>query len=225
MENKKRCIVNYSSGGWYNNGSDRILRRLQETNYDGETLIFRNKLPVFSKKHSEVPYMFKPYAILEALEKGMQQIIWMDSSVYINKNVNTLFDIIEEQGYLILLNGGWNTGQWCSDNALEALEISREESFNIKHCMSGLFGFDFTRDEPTNLFYKFLHDAEKTFPGEWKNTGLTSKNPNVLGHRHDQTALSVYAHKANWNFTDPAINKIACYGKNEDYIVNFIPAI
>lgn len=223
MAKKKRCIVNYSSHGWYLKGSERLKKRLEDVQYDGDTIINIGKLPRFCKQHSEIPYMFKPYMILTALQEGYDQIVWMDCSVYPNKNIEPLFEIIDEQGYLILKDG-WNSGQWCADSALEPLGISREESFDIPHCLSGLFAFDFTNKKSTEVFWKFIDCSEKAFPGEWKNTGLASKDTRVLGHRHDQTALSVLAYKNNWKFTNCNENNLVHYGKNDQYTINFIPA-
>ena len=221
---KKKCIINYSSGGWYPKGGERLKNRLKELEFDGETIIAINKLPVFCKPHSEVPYMFKPYMFLLALDLGFEQVIWMDSAIYPVKKIDPLFDILENTGHLILLNG-WTTGEWCADSALEPLGITREESFNIPHAMANVLGFDFTNKESLDVFYKYLHGAEKTFPGPWNNdSNKASIDNRVLGHRHDQTAISVLAYKAGWRFTPTEENNIICYGQNENFILNAYPA-
>ena len=92
---KKKCIINYSSGGWYPKGGERLKNRLKELEFDGETIIAINKLPVFCKPHSEVPYMFKPYMFLLALDLGFEQVIWMDSAIYPVKKIDPLFDILK----------------------------------------------------------------------------------------------------------------------------------
>ena len=93
---------------------------------------------------------------------------------------------------------GWNVGQWCADHALAPLGITREESFAIPLLWSNAFGFNFDRPEAVDVFDEFERLALRTnaFRGPWRNDDKSaSADLRVLGHRHDQTALSVLVHR------------------------------
>jgi hypothetical protein len=195
-----------------------MMDKLNQVGYNDGKLMFSDVLPSGSKSHQEVPYMFKPYAIKEAYNLGYRHILWMDAPVYPEKSVNTLFDIIERDGYLIFKNG-WTNGHWTSDRALEYLGISREDAFNQPHAMACVMGFDLSREDVMAVFTKWMNASEHAYPGEWKNTGICSSDSRVLGHRHDQSIISTYAYQAGWNFMPTDENKLITYGNESDYIL------
>ena len=112
-------------------------------------------------------------------------------------------DQIVKDGYLLLRNGWWS-GEWCSDAALEPLGITREESMTIPHIMACVMGLDLRVERSVEFLEKYYEKANDgvSFIGAWDNkSGQVSKDPRVLGHRHDQTAASVIAWKLgmrNW---------------------------
>ena len=212
-----RCIVNYSSGP-YLRSAYRMQEKLDQVGYNDGRLLFSDVLPSGSKPHSEVPYMFKPYAILEAYNLGYTSVIWMDAPVYPAKSLNPLFDLLERDGYINFRNG-WTNGEWTSDAALEYFGISRTEALRRPHSMACVMGFDFSRQDVVAVFDKWLKSAEYAYPGEWKNTGQASADSRCLGHRHDQSAISHYAYEAGWHFMSPSDGKLLTYGNEEGYLL------
>jgi hypothetical protein len=156
-----------------------------------------DRYPTASPTHQEIPYAFKPYAFEEAIEAGHRLIIWMDSAVWLNKPIEPLIEIIEEQGYLIFHNpwnnGQGNNGQWCNDRSLYAFGLKREGAKKTKHIMACVMGFDI--DNPTG--HKIFSDwASRTdlYHGKWDNRDRTeSQDFYCRGHRHDQSVLSLVA--------------------------------
>ncbi len=221
-----RCVVSYADGKWYSAGARRLSTILSETDPDIDQFIRIDKLPPLSRPHKLVPYEFKPYSFLDAIEKGYTSVLWLDSSVVPTRSIKPIFEHIEEHGYFLLNNAGWNTGTWTADSALEPLGITREESFTIPHGMGGILGFDFSRPEVLKVFTQWLDSSGKAFVGAWTNEAKqVSQDERVLGHRHDQTAISVFAHKAGWTFTDGEAGKWVRYNKYPEFLLNLYPAL
>jgi hypothetical protein len=193
-----KCIVNFGSGS-FSVGQERLKRTFRaEGGYEGDFLCFTNEIELDGcPSHSQVPYAFKAYAMKRAQAMGYKKIMWIDSSVYAVKPISKAFEIIDRLGYL-LLPGGWNTGQWCSDAALETLGLERESSFDIPHIMACVMGLDLTNEKSCAFLDRYYECANDgiTFHGAWSNTNReVSQDERVLGHRHDQTAASAISWK------------------------------
>lgn len=213
-----RCVVNYSSGR-YVASAIRQAGKLREVGYTGEYLQYLNTLPPNTKPHSEIPYHFKPMAMFDAFQQGYRQILWMDAPVYPARSIEPLFQTIERDGYLIFRNG-WSNGEWTCDRALQSLGMSREESFNQPHAMACVMGFDLSRTDVLMVFNKWMLSAYDAYAGPWKNEdGNCSQDSRVLGHRHDQSAISAFAYQAGWHFTAPDDGNLLTYGNQDGYLL------
>lgn len=196
------CVVNYATG-WFVKGQNRLRQACLDVGYKGDFLLFNEENPLKCPPHSQVPYAFKPYAMKEAQARGYTKLLWCDASVYPEKPLTPVWELLDEQGYMFL-PGGWNTGQWCSDAALATLGITREEAFEIPHMVAGCQALDLENPKAKaylDRYYELANDGV-TFHGAWTNERQqVSKDPRVKGHRHDQTAASVIAWKLgmmNW---------------------------
>lgn len=167
-----------------------------------------NSFPPQSPSHDISPYAFKVYAIKEVVRRGAKAVLWADSSVHAVQNLEPLWRRIETEGYWLPDNRSnpeqdRTCGEWTCDSALEPLGITREEAFGIPQITATVFGLDFRH----NIAVQFLHEWERlekagAFKGPWVNTdGEASIDPRVLGHRHDQTAASVVAHRLGMKLT------------------------
>jgi hypothetical protein len=214
-----RAIVNLSIGDRYARMAPRLAESLRAV---GESAVLKqwvDSYPPSVPPGHDLPiaaYCAKPYAMFEAWLKGSNVILWLDSACYAVKPLDPLWEQIERDGYYIQENG-WNVGQWCSDAALKTLEIAREESFLIPECSSMVIGLDLRRADCRSFMYSWgrLAADKITFPGAhtndngkatelgvgYRNVGHVSDDPRVLGHRHDQTAASVLAHRLKWKMT------------------------
>lgn len=221
--NQSRCVVSCGYGGWYARGAERLRNILARTNPEVSTMIWANKLPPESRLHNQVPYDFKPKAIQAAQKAGFTSILWLDSSVVPNADISPIFNQIEKDGYFIMING-WSTGEWCSDRVLPYLNATRDELMTYPHGIGGILGFDLSRPSVVSVFNQWNELSTDCFPGPWYNeNGKASSDTRVLGHRHDQTVISVLAHRAGWTFTPPGDNKLMSYGQNEEYLLNLYP--
>jgi hypothetical protein len=179
---------------WYPNGQARLKKSFEDNGYDGAFHFYHDEQQLGCPLHTETPYAFKAYALKQAFDDGYERVIWCDASVTLNKPFSVLSELLDEKGYVLCQNG-WDSGQWCSDAALEPLGITREESFDIPHIMACSMAFDFNRPECVEWLAGYCKHANMdTFKGAWSNKNReVSLDPRVLGHRHDQTVGSVLA--------------------------------
>lgn len=197
------CIINVAtSGAWYEVGSQRLAESLRHVGYNDEIKIWSGMYPEGCPAHSYFPYAFKPHAFKWAKEVGMKKVIWMDSSVWAQKNIEPIFDIIKKQGYMILRNG-WTTGEWSTDEQLSAYGLTREEAFSVPHAMANVIGIDFDSSIGNIIFEEYFNN-QHLFKGSWKNENReVSQDTRVLGSRHDQTILSLIVYKYKLELTNP----------------------
>lgn len=167
-----------------------------------------NNFPPGSPSHDDSPYAFKVYAIKEAVRRGATTVLWADSSVHPVQNLEPLWRRIETDGYWLPDNRSdpehdRTCGEWTCDSALEPLGITRQEAFNIPQITATTFGLDFRH----KIAVDFLQEWERlekagAFKGPWINTNHEASDDDcVLGHRHDQTAASVIAHRLGMKLT------------------------
>lgn len=193
------CIVSFGKNYNFERGLDRLKQNIENT----------AKLPFFGFKeypsgcptHEESPFAFKFYCINECVKNGFKNIIWLDSSVIIKNNLSNLINHLNSEGYFFIKN--WHSvGDYCHDKALKTLGITRDESFNIPSIQGTNFGLNFNYDNSNTFLHKLLEYSKDgiTFPGPYDNKEKNaSLHPRVLGHRHEQTAMSVTALKLGMN--------------------------
>ncbi len=204
-------------GGWYPRGVARLIDRFHEHSFGFEIQAWVNTLPpgapksVTEENWDYTGYCAKPFALRALRDSGAHIGILMDAAFYPIQKIHPLADHIAQAGYYLCANG-FNVGEWCQDAALEPLGITREESFGIPEASSYCVGLNFTKDEPNRCLDRWCASWQ-TFPGPHtnpgrasadpgfpkRNPGWCSDDPRVNGHRHDQTALSVIAHKLGMN--------------------------
>ncbi len=191
----KHCVVNFSDGH-FKTGQDRLVRSLKDQNYPGDILLFDNVSQLGCKPHSEVPYQFKTYAIMEAYNRGYEVILYCDASLWAIKDIMPCLYYIEQKGHL-LEYCGYNLGQYCTDQALGIFGITRDQAMDMHMHSAGFTGLDIRN--PVSL--AFLHEwhsysqREATFKGAWNNSNnACSTDPRCLGHRHDQSVATYVSH-------------------------------
>lgn len=186
--NGSKCVINLATGR-YIVGQDRLRDSLTNTGYTGEFLGWTAENQIGAPLHQHNPYAFKIHAFREAERQGHRFILWLDASVWAIKDVQPIFDHIEEHGY-IMQYSGHNCGDWANDNCLDYFGLEREDAKELKmYGNAGFLGLDLW-DTKANTF---LHSWEKSmqagaFKGEWSN------------HRHDMVCGSIIANKLNMDY-------------------------
>lgn len=211
METGKLCVITLGISGpspagfpkaveqSFQKGIKALRARLKEISFSGDFIFWDKEYPEGSPTHAESPFAFKPFCFLAAAKLGYSQILWLDSSVYPKQPLEPLFKTIKERGYLFFRESH-SVGEFCKDDALAPLGISREESFKLPSCKGSVIGLDLDSPKAADFLQEWARLARDgtTFPGpKWSGVRgfptTASADPRVKGHRHDQTAASVLA--------------------------------
>ena len=231
-----RSVINVATTPHYMRGQERLYKSIHE-NSPGVGFDVRkySQEPTMScPPHATVPYAFKAYALEIARRDGMETLLWCDSSIVCLRDLTPLFERIERDGYWIA-NNGWTNAQWTADSAYAALfpehvypngdvcwEDARGYNRAIPHVVATAFGLSMRHETGRAILAEYFRLASETkaFCGPWKNTPETPcGSPECLGHRHDQTALSVIAWRMGCKLT--SCPEIFSYweGRNESTIL------
>ena len=211
----KRAILNVATGR-YVTGQHRLIAACQQHSPAATRYFWKNEMPPGSPTHHRVPYAFKAHAIFWAQAQGEQLLLWADASILPIRSLEPLWDRIERDGYWIGRNG-WKNGEWCVSDALELFGMTREEAMEQEHVVATSFGVNLASDIGQQIAREYFRFATNgSFCGPWT---AKEKDPRVRGHRHDQTALSVIAHRMGLKLT--ASPDIFAYrgGETENTIV------
>jgi hypothetical protein len=221
MNNNKKCVVSFFSKGRenYYEGCLRMLESLNNTNYDGDALIFSPDfkeenvaelhyfkeggkiqgivgMPTTEKygicpPHSTHPYAFKVYCIQAARERKYQEVIWLDCSVVALKNISLFTDLAWEIGLVVFDNQGCEEKTWTSDDCLEQLGVKAEEA-NYFQIDAAIQFWNFNRKKAVSIFEEYM---------KFCNDGISligksgSNRPEFNAHRHDQSIISAIIRK------------------------------
>jgi hypothetical protein len=183
----------------FGNAIQNMRSGLENHRFSGGMVYWDEAYPPGCPTHTACPFGFKPFCFYEAHRLGYNIVLWLDSSVHIVSPVAPLFEVIERQGY-VFFQEDHSVGEYCKDEALAPLGITREESFQLPSCWACAVGLDL-RNEHSRAFLQRWKDFAMdgiTFPGpkwsgiyDWPRTA--SQHPQVKGHRYDQTVASVVA--------------------------------
>lgn len=172
--------------------------------------------------HRERPYAFKAYALKEAAVKA-DLVLWCDSCIVPIRSMEPLWEQIERDGYMIVRNG-FSNSMWCSDSWYAdcfpgvPLEEAREQNSHVQHVVAGVFGLNLRSEIGARILAEYYRLASETraFCGPWLNSNAPDNQgrsvgafcapcgpPSVKGHRHDQSCLSIIAHREGVTLSDP----------------------
>ena len=202
-----RCVVNVATGH-YVRGQQRLFdtRALWGCNGLGF-----DHIPAGWPKHEDKPYAMKAYALKAAEHRGSTSLLWCDACIVPIRSLDPLWEKIEAEGAVISRNG-WTNAQWCADSWYAdcfpgvPLEEARALNREIPHVVATYFGVSLAHPVGRAILEGYYRLASQTraFCGPWKNTPETPCGPpEVLGHRHDQSCLSLLAHQHGVKLVDP----------------------
>jgi hypothetical protein len=173
-------------------------------------------------------YAAKPFALKAARDAGADVGILLDAAFWPIRKIDPLVEHIERTGYFLCENG-YRMGEWCKDAALGPLGLTREEAMEISEVSSYAVGLNFHHDVCNKALDEWCRLATDgvTFPGphtqmgriDGRNAGHVSHDERVLGHRHDQTALSAIAWKLGMHERTPRPIFTAYDGSQDDRTV------
>jgi len=135
--------------------------------------------------HSVTPYQFKFGLIDHAREMGYDKIIWLDSSITLNKCPLKLLEQ-SNKGVMCFHNLGFETKDYISPECLAILSHEGYlQSNNPPQVWGGCIGFDFTKYYAKRIFDTIVIMSE---------LGAFDNSPTFKNHRHDQATMSILFH-------------------------------
>lgn len=202
-----RAVVNVATGRFVK-GQERLRSALPKFAGSCELRFWNGGMPRLSPPHESIPYAFKAFALRDAMFLGADLLLWCDASILPVRSLEPLWERIERDGYWFSKNG-WSNYQWTADSAYAELmpgPIGRNVNKQIPHVVATAFGLNVRHPKGKAFLDEYYRLASETraFCGPWKNTPETPCGPpDVLGHRHDQTAASVIAWRLGMELTSP----------------------
>lgn len=180
------CLAN--GKGNYIKGMARLAESLRN-NFDGDFLGYTHESQIDAPLHLENPYAFKVYAFERAFSLGYTEVLWLDASCFAIKNVQPIFDVIRDEGY-IMQEAGHYVGNWCNDETLKYFNISRELANKmLMYGNAGFLGLNRTDITASAFFHQWGHAmTDGMFKGSWDN------------HRHDMTCGSIVANRLGMKY-------------------------
>lgn len=184
----------------FSRGLARIREDLIKFNFQGDFIAWDQHYPEGSPTQQQANCAFKPFCFREAQKRGYQLLLWMDASIKIKQPLEPLFELMKREGYL-MFKEDHSVGEYCKDDALKPLGITREESFELPSCWACVLGLDLSNQRLLEFLKRWTERAADgvTFPGpKWSGVkgwpSTASKDPRVKGHR-EQSPTSVLALK------------------------------
>ncbi len=191
----KRAVINYAAGARYPQGQARLKKSMRIAGGGVEFIGFNNTKDFGSPSHQEIPYAFKTHALMYCLNKGYDQAIFADASIWAVKSWDPIWKIINDQGYYFE-EAGHLAGTWTKDSVLSKMGYTRDRAMGIPMFSAGFVGLNFKNlmgVEFLKKWHEYACDGD-SFIGTWDNKhGQMSADPRCKGHRHDMSVASILA--------------------------------
>jgi len=113
--------------------------------------------------HSVTPYQFKFGMIDHAREMGYDKIIWLDSSISLEKCPLKLLEQ-SNKGVMCFHNLGHETKDYISPECIDVLGMNRDDLYNIDapQVWGGCIGFDFTLTDALHILNSIIKSCNNS---------------------------------------------------------------
>jgi hypothetical protein len=237
-DNNKNCIVCCTAFKNDNNesrylSSNNIIASLTNVGYNGHFILFQGGFPNPTGKEMKyvgVPYCFKIFMMLEAVNLGFKNVIWLDSGCYALNNPDPLFEILEKDDVLIKkVNSNNNYNAMSFEKTIRLLnQLTKCDLHSAPYIETIVFGLNMMSDKVQNFIKEYYDMVDlgwpffSIFPEEivisaifnqpyYKPMLYNNNNNNNIGN-------TLYIHEKYINETD-ARNK-GYYFHHKNYIKN-----
>lgn len=205
----------------YANSRERWTETMQQYKPDNVDLFCNTDYgKILSPTHQENPYAFKVSSFIWAKAKGYKKILWLDSSCFAINPLQPLFDIIDNENYLMQY-AGHLCGNWANDACLEYFRLFRDDAMDMPmYGNAGMLGLNFENDLARQFFQEWQQSMEHgAFKGAWTNENFTeSADDKCKGHRHDMVCGSIIANRLGMKFKGG--DQLLQYGSPEEPVLN-----
>lgn len=186
-------------------GIDEVISYTRENILGSE--FYKENRAILDQKRGAGYWLWKPYVILEALNKvdPGDIVMYSDAGTDVIGSLEPLFKICEREGILLFQVHGNKNKYWTKRDCFISMGCDDARYFDSEQVQGGL-----------QLY--LCNTRSKKFVTEWlgycRRDNLITDCPNILGednfpgfleHRHDQSILSLLAAKWNLNiYRDPS---------------------
>jgi hypothetical protein len=209
----KKCVISLGVGKpVFKLTLQRLGESLKRVGFNGDYLYWDESLPSGCPDQFEAPFAFKSYCFNKAKELGYEQVLWIDAPCVAIRKMAPVFRSMEQHGYIFFNNNyGQMMGQWSSDDALAKNQISRDAALEMPEIPCSVLGLDLRSDLACrflNGWHQIMADGitargikEKIKTWDeyqeifWNRNSRISQDPRVCGHRCDQVAAGIVAHR------------------------------
>ena len=195
----KKAIVSFATKEYYTKFLDRQINSIKEFAPEATHIYWKDAYPPESRSHAESAYGFKVYAIKEALKRGFEQIIWIDSAFYACSKLDFIWNTLSERG-IYVLKDALLLAEHTMPKVINYFGESYESLLSKQWTTTGgsPYGFDFTNPLAVKMFQEF-EKAEKnnTFGTAEEVTQSSGAGGFCKGHRMDESVMSFIHGKNN----------------------------
>ncbi len=186
------AVCSLSFGHEYNWRLDRLKTSMDKTNPDVPFFFYKDQLPAKSKPYNQSLYGFKPHLIQEVIDKGFEQIIYLDATMIVNGNLEWYHDVAKEYGGVLAVQDDNKLDRFVSNIALYAFDFSRDEAKHMHMVGGSFYYFDITQPMARQVFGNWWAAEDSGLFGSQADEAAGK----LQGHRHDEAclALALYKH-------------------------------
>lgn len=209
----ERCVISLGVGrNVYRQCLDRLELSLRKVGFQGDLIRWSEEFPEGCPDFYEAPFHFKTFCFFAARDLGYRQILWIDPPCVAIRSLEPIFQQINGNGYVMFNNNyGQTMGQWIGDQALAFHGLSREEALQIPEVPCSVLGLDLDQHIAVSFLegwhgiladgitakgsvepIRGWEDYQAVF---WNRQARISSDPRVKGHRCDQPAAGIVAHR------------------------------
>lgn len=187
-------IISYADHPRFRRGAKAVRASLARWGWDGRYELF-TRLPEGCPPYTDSPFAFKPHLFDLARRQGQRHVLWLDSSIRVMQDPAWIDELLGHDGYLLIADTGHPISHWSSDASLSYFNTKRVELGAYRSLQAAMMGLDFSNAEANRFLDRWLAaEAAGMFRGAGTNAnGETSSNPQVRGHRYDQTCATLIA--------------------------------
>jgi hypothetical protein len=177
---RENCIIIYASFNRnYPKGVRRLVNTITHSNFRGHVHYRIGGWPNVSEGDlalAHVPFAFKLCFFREMKKLGYKRVLWLDSSILPWVNLNTIFQMIQDKGFLVQGNSH-DIGIYMNNDSAAAFGLTLNETYAIPSCSAAILGIDFTNQKTAHIIDAWYRAAKDPFA--------------FFSARSDQNALSI----------------------------------
>lgn len=179
----KTAIINLSTEK-YRKGQDRLSMSLVG-NTTADIFMFKSEEEIGAPLHRDNSHGFKVTAFEHVRALGYTKVLWLDASMYVIKDLQPIFDQIEQDGYF-WQDSGWPNSRWTNDRARGYFGTDEGTMMS-----TGVVGLDFDSPLACEFFDRWAKAMrDGIFHGDQRN------------FRSDQSCASLIAHLLKMKLTE-----------------------